>query len=236
MPYEKRTKRVLIVLIVILALCVDGFLGYTGIYYRAGSEAAAVMKQQEERGSVEVSGALTILRPEEPNGTGFIFYPGGKVEHTAYLPLLQKLQQRGITCVLVEMPFRLAVFDPARAELATERLMEVETWYIGGHSLGGAMACSYAVERPEQFAGVVLLGAYRYGDWPVADTLILYGSEDMVLDRTKLTEEDAPIVLQGGNHAGFGDYGPQKGDGVATITAQEQQDQRVEAIVKFMEQ
>ena len=49
---------------------------------------------------------------EPQNATvGFIFYPGVKVEANAYQPLMAELAREGVLCVLVEMPFNLAVFD-----------------------------------------------------------------------------------------------------------------------------
>ena len=42
------------------------------------------------------------------------FYPGGKVETSAYEPLMQACAAQDILCVLVSMPFHLAVFDKMR--------------------------------------------------------------------------------------------------------------------------
>ena len=99
-------------------------------------------------------------------------------------------------------------------------------WYIGGYSLGGAMAVDYASDHCESLSGVILLAAYPTK--PLDDNLFLisiYGSEDGVLNRTKMTEEKqnvreqyAEYVIKGGNHAQFGNYGKQKGDGEASIT------------------
>jgi hypothetical protein len=43
------------------------------------------------------------------------------------------------------------------------------------------------------------------------------------------------VIIEGGNHAQFGDYGPQPGDNQATISRADQQAQTVEAVVKFLE-
>ncbi|MBO4365994.1 MAG: hypothetical protein J5804_06870, partial [Eggerthellaceae bacterium] len=43
------------------------------------------------------------------------------------------------------------------------------------------------------------------------------------------------LIIQGGNHAGFADYGPQSGDGQASISNEEQITQTADAISRFME-
>lgn len=215
----------------LLVLAAAGAALYLSDYYRADDIAVAAMTGS----NVKTQDNLTILTPTTPSDTGLIFYPGGKVEHTAYLPLLEQLRQQGITCVLVEMPFHLAVFDPDAAEQVFDRLPDIANWYIGGHSLGGAMASSYASEHPDKVQGLVLLGAYLYGDYPVQHALTLYGSEDKVMNREKLTYTENVVEIAGGNHAQFGNYGVQKGDGTATISAAEQQAQTVNSIAAFMQ-
>ena len=42
------------------------------------------------------------------------------------------------------------------------------------------------------------------------------------------------VIIEGGNHAQFGNYGKQKGDPDATISAEEQQTIAVNAIVEFI--
>ncbi len=51
--------------------------------------------------------------------------------------------------------------------------------------------------------------------------------------RTLLPADTTWVVIEGGNHAQFGDYGIQPGDNVATISAAEQQTQIVDATVIF---
>lgn len=228
---KKRLKIILITIACLMVFAVAGAGLYLSDYYRADEIAVAAMTGSK----METQGNLTILTPTAPSDTGLIFYPGGKVEHTAYLPLLEQLRQQGITCVLVEMPFHLAVFAPDAAEQVFDRLPDITNWYIGGHSLGGAMAGSYASEHPDQVQGLVLLGAYLYGDYPVQCALTLYGSEDKVMNREKLTYTENVVEIPGGNHAQFGNYGVQKGDGTATITAAEQQAQAVSSIAAFMQ-
>lgn len=227
---NKRLRIALAVAVIVLAVAAAGFFWYVSDYYHADEMAMAVMSGT----AVRKEGNLTILSPAVPGDAGLIFYPGGKVEHTAYLPLLEQLRQNGITCVLVEMPYRLAVFNPNAAERVFEKLPDIQNWYMGGHSLGGAMAGSCASENLDRVKGLVLLGSYLYGTFPPERSLIVYGSEDEVLDRSKITHHEYVVELAGGNHAQFGNYGVQKGDGTASITRKEQQRQTVEAILAFI--
>ncbi len=167
--------------------------------------------------------------------TALIFYPGAKVEYTAYEPLMLRLAQSGIDCFLVEMPYNMAVFDVNAADELIGK-GEYEHWYIGGHSLGGAMAASYASGNADKLEGVVLLAAYATKSLGDLTVLSIYGSEDGVLNLSKLEKgreyasNYTEICIEGGNHAWFGSYGEQDGDGEASITHEEQIRQTVEAI------
>ena len=171
-----------------------------------------------------------VFSPENATA-GLIFYPGGKVEYTAYIPLMEACASKGIFCVLMEMPFNLAVFDIDAAEGYSEKYPQIESWYIGGHSLGGSMAASYLADHTEDFEGLILLGSYSTADLSHTDLRVLsvYGSEDGVLNRKKyeknlsnLPKDFRETVIQGGCHAYFGMYGEQKGDGTPTISPKEQ--------------
>lgn len=232
---SKGKRTAVIVLAGLLILLFGGFYVYTLDYYRADEQAVAVFSP-EDSVTVRDMGDLIVLQPAlaAESDSGIIFYPGGKVEAIAYLPLLRALARAGETCVLVKMPFNLAVFDVNAADEVYAALPEVQTWYLAGHSLGGAMASTYAGSHPNELAGLILLGA-----WPVNDaslpTIAIYGSEDQGIDLSKLEGTDDRLEIAGGNHAYFGNYGEQEGDGVASITRQEQQDQAVAAIVAFIE-
>lgn len=199
-------------------------------YYRAEAVALAVMGQDS---GISQQDGLTILSPSYPTDTAIIFYPGAKVEAEAYLPLLDQIRQTGVTCMLVHMPFRMAIFDADAAEEVIARFPEIQHWYIAGHSMGGAMASKFASDHPDLVDGLILMGAYIYGDYPEENTLTIYGSlNQSVEDHIDYTENI--VEIQGGNHAQFGNYGPQKGDPPATISAEEQQRQTVEAIAAFL--
>ena len=226
---KQKLRRVLAAAALVLALCAAGFGWYVSDYYAAEPAAQASLATAQTQGRF-----TTLPAAGEDTGVGVVFYPGGKVEAAAYLPLLQRLAEQGVTCVLVEMPFNLAFFGANAAQSAMALHPQVKQWYLMGHSLGGAMACSYTAGHPEQIAGVVLLGAYVYGDIPAEKTLVLYGENDLVLSREKLTGGPNEQVIPGGNHAGFGCYGPQKGDGEAAIPPAQQQQAAATAALRFM--
>ena len=230
----RRKKRLLAggIVLLVLAVLAGAFFWYVSDYYPADEIALEVLAQDS---SITVQGDLTILSPSYPADTAVIFYPGAKVEAEAYLPLLEQIRQTGVTCILVHMPFRLAIFDANAAEEVMEQFTEIQHWYIAGHSMGGAMASQFAADHPDQVDGLILLGAYIYGDYPPEKTLTVYGSlNQSVEDNIDYTEN--VVEIQGGNHAQFVNYGPQKGDLPAAISAKEQQKQTVEAIAAFLAQ
>ena len=230
-----RRKKVLIVVaipMIILLLLAGVFFCYLSHYYRADDVSLAVLAAGD---NIEIRDNLTILSPSYPTGTAMIFYPGAKVEAAAYLPLLEQLRRTGLTCILVEMPFHMAIFDADAAGGIIAQFPNIEHWYIAGHSMGGAMASQFAAKHPDKVDGLILLGAYIYGDYPPKDTLTVYGSlNQSVEDKIDYTEN--VVEIRGGNHAQFGNYGPQKGDLPAEITPEEQQAQTAEAVIAFIAQ
>ena len=229
-PRRRKWKIAAGILLSVLILAAGGFFWYVSDYYRAEDVALEVLSAGD---NIEVRDDLAILSPSYPTDTAVIFYPGAKVEAIAYLPLLDQLRQTGLTCILVEMPFYLAIFNVNAAEEVMPQFPDIQHWYIAGHSMGGAMASQFASEHPDEVDGLILLGAYLYGDYPPEDTLTIYGSlNQSVEDKIDYTEN--VVEIEGGNHAQFGNYGPQKGDLPATISAEEQQALTVEAISNFI--
>ncbi len=216
--------------LLILAILAGVFFWYVSDYYRAEDVALEVLAQDS---GITVQDNLTILSPTSPADTAIIFYPGAKVEAEAYLPLLDQIRQTGVTCILVHMPFHMAIFDADAAEKVMEQFPDIQHWYMAGHSMGGAMASKFASDHPDEVEGLILMGAYLYGDYPEEKTLTIYGSlNQSVEDHIDYTQNI--VEIQGGNHAQFGNYGAQKGDLPAEISAQEQQAQTVAAIEAFL--
>ena len=242
---DKRKRKIFIIttsILLTLAVLVGACAIYVGDYYRA------------DQGAIDAFASMSVVTVEtlddknmaflpEAATSGLIFYPGGKVDYTAYQPLMAACAERGILCVLVKMPFNLAVLDMNAADGIREQYPEIEDWYIGGHSLGGSMAASYLDKNADGYKGLILLGSYSTADLSDTDlkVLSLYGSEDGVMNRNKyeanksnLPDDFTEIIIDGGCHAYFGMYGAQDGDGTPTISNHEQIRLTVENIMKVL--
>ena len=234
--YIRRIVGVIIVTILVIACC------YVNDYYHADqSEIESFVVEPKIEIEVLENNDIVCI-PDEINA-GMIFYPGGKVEYTAYLPLMKACASKGVLTVLTKMPCNLAVLDINAADGIREKYPEVSKWYMAGHSLGGTMAASYIKNNMEEFEGLILLGSYTTEKLEAAELAVLsiYGSEDKVMNmenyienKEKLPEMFAEQILTGGNHAGFGMYGAQDGDGVATITNEAQIWMTAESICDFV--
>lgn len=241
MPKIKRTKLIILFsFLLTVILCI----GWVGDYYHTDSEAVAVfaMTSSSFVETEEAEDGTLIFKAENPKA-GLVFYPGGKVEYTAYAPLMRECAAKGILCILVKMPLNLAVLDVSAAEGICEIYNDIDKWYIGGHSLGGSMAASYLADNTDNFDGLVLLGSYSTADLSQSgmDVLSVYGSEDKVMNKekyekykTNLPADFTEYVLEGGNHAFFGMYGEQDGDGKGAITNEEQIKLTAQKIAEFI--
>lgn len=229
-----RKKRIILISIisVICALLIALIVAigiYLGTYYRADDAAVDAFLEASQIEIKEIDKNKVAFIPKNIVA-GFIFYPGGKVEAEAYYPLMAECAKNGVLSVIVEMPFNLAVFNINGADGIKEEFPEVENWYVGGHSLGGSMVASYLDKNREEYKGLILLGSYSTIDFRDSDirALSIYGENDRVMNREKYNECKANLStlseheIVGGNHAGFGMYGRQDGDGIAEISSFEQ--------------
>lgn len=231
-------KRVLIgIAALLVVLTIAGAL-YVSDCYRALPYSVPTMANGSAI-PVAKYGSFTVYG-DSTHGTGLIFYPGGKVETDAYAPLLYGLAQRGICCVATDMPLHLAVLNPNAADDIIRQITSIDKWFICGHSLGGAMASKYASAHQNAISGLILLAAYPTEPFSASyPVLSLYGSNDGVLNRVKydaakpLVPAMQEIVLEGGSHAQFGNYGTQKGDGIPEISAEAQWAATIDAIESF---
>ena len=234
----KKKRRWLIVTPTFIALLVAVFFAYVSVYYRADETAREALVSDSEVKVIETEYGYLFDGSSESDA--LIFYPGGKVEETAYAPLLHEIARHGVDVCLVKMPFRLAVFDENKADDVIAQT-DYDRYFIGGHSLGGNIASSYAADSSD-ISGVVLLASYSSRAIPEnIAVLSVYGTNDGVLSKVSyeknlrnvsgsLTE----VVIDGGNHAYFGSYGEQRGDGDAEITPAQQQEQTRGAIAEFV--
>ena len=238
---KTRTKYLRRILAVLLSATLLAAVVYVNDYYRASDTALAALDSTDGV-TVSVTADRVVFLPEAPRA-GLIFYPGGKVEFTAYAPLMQELAREDVLCILLKMPLNLAVLDMDAAKGLREEYPQVTRWYLGGHSLGGSMAASH-IAGETGYEGLLLLASYSTADLTDSDLQVLsiYGTEDGVLNsekyaqyRSNLPQDTRELVIYGGNHALFGDYGHQEGDGEASIPAADQWSLTAEAFAGLLD-
>ena len=236
---HKRLKFALIAAAAVIIVMIVAMAVYFGTYYHSVDVEEYFTDSEAVTVTVMDSGWLF---DGEGKDTALIFYPGAKVEASAYAPLLYELAETGIDCFLVKMPLRMAIFGANKALDITETY-DYETWILAGHSLGGAMAASCAASNPDTFDVLLLLAAYTTKEIDEnVSVLSLYGSEDGVLNmdsleagRELVPEDYTEICIEGGNHAQFGSYGEQAGDGTATISPEEQRQAVIDALTELLQ-
>ena len=222
-----------------LVLVLAGFVVWASAAAAPMPEALAAL-ESDTQVQVETEPWL-IFRPADGQpSAGLVLYPGARVDPIAYAPAAHALAAEGYLVVLVPMPLNLAILAPNRVAEVMVAFPEIDRWAVGGHSLGGAMAARFAYQNPQMVQGLVLWAAYpASGDdlssYSMAAASI-YGTQDglateeeLAASRLLLPQDTAWVAIEGGNHAQFGWYGEQAGDGVATISRDEQQAQIISA-------
>lgn len=236
---HKAWKVVLLLILAFFLILAVIFFAYVGNYNHALQEAKDY--QREDVTHIKYKDYEVLEPKEKESDSGFIFYPGGKVEPEAYLPILTDLASDGMTSILIHMPFNLAVFAPNSAEGKQSLYPSIQHWFLGGHSLGGAMASSYLAKHGKEYDGLILFAAYSTVDLTSYSfsTLSLLASNDKVLnwDHYESNKKNLPSLtecrIEGGIHSYFGDYGIQKGDGKPSITNEKQREEIVTQVTSF---
>jgi hypothetical protein len=198
--------------------------------------------------SVTVSqGQWLVFEPKNINyTTGFIFYPGGRVNYLSYAPYAHALATEGYLVVIVPMPFNLAVFNSNAASEVISDYSKITLWAIGGHSLGGSMATQYIHDNPSKVLGLALLASYPPSSVDLSKfnitAVTIHGDNDGLVSGKQIEDslkqlpaDTVRVELSGGNHAQFGWYGTQSGDNTASISRQQQQDLTVQATLQMLE-
>ena len=258
MGKKRNRKKILftlsILLVVILLAAIVGFKIYTSNYYATDEPSLEVVQESVgESVSCHTDDTGTVFLPKGQQVKALIFfYPGGKVEYTAYSALMYELAYRGYICVLPRMPENLAflrvdTMDAIQANYAQEMTAVKDLdWYLAGHSLGGVAAAKYLTEgvtpdageqstgtgtKADAFKGLILCASYPADDLSGLGLrfLSIRGSNDGVLNLNRYEEsrkfwpsDSTEKVIDGGIHSFFGCYGIQKGDGEPEITNMQQ--------------
>jgi len=239
---KKSHKRLIVTLSTIVAVVViilAVFFSYVGNYYRADDSVQEIIDSDDD---ITLNSNNDIVF-DANSDVGIVFYPGGLVEYTAYVPLLKIIKDSGISCILIDMPYNLALLDSNAADKYIENMTDISSWYIVGHSLGGAFGATYTADNLDKIDGLIMLASYETKDISESDldVMCIYGSEDGVLnlekyedDKDNLPSSYVEHIIEGGNHGYFGNYGEQEGDGTAAITREEQQNQTANYISQFI--
>lgn len=240
-----RLRILLFVLLLGLAVALAGFVIWAQTPLGPMPEALAAL-ESDSAVRVETEPWLEFWPQNRAPTSGVILYPGGRVDSRSYAPAARALAEEGYLAVITPVPLNLAVFDSGAAAGVIAAYPEIETWVVGGHSLGGVMAAGYAEANADAVDGLVLWASYPADDVlaerskPAVTSIYatndgLSTLEDIEASRANLPPATRWVEIAGGNHAQFGWYGEQPGDGQATISRQAQQDQIVAATAELLE-
>ena len=233
---KKVIKRFVLVVLLLIVVLAIAFYFWAKSAYEPTEEALTYMEESNEN-------ELTFGSKEADKG--IIFYQGGKVEEEAYAYLGNQLAENGYFVVIPRLTLNLAILDGDKAEGIIERYRGINDWYVGGHSLGGAVASSFAIEHPDVIQGLFFLAAYPIEDMSNGNmpTLTIYGEDDGVAVLSDQKEKESLLsthseihVIKGGNHANYGMYGEQKGDNPASITSKQQINETVKIVTNWIEE
>ena len=236
-------KRILLGLVIVVIIATLGFVLWAEYPLKASPEALTAL-ESDSLVTVTMGDGFVVFQPVSVQPlTGFIFYPGGRVDYLAYAAPLRQIAAQGYLVVLLRVRLNLAFFDLNAADRAMDQYPDVINWAVGGHSLGGVAASSYASTH-DQVNGLVLWASYPADDSlknKDVKVISIYGTLDMAGmeafdDKQPLLPSDTEfVIMQGGNHSQFGDYGLQPGDNEAAISRADQQEQAVDRTVSFLE-
>ncbi len=230
----KKRRVILKVIIIAISLLMAGSL----IYLLTGNYSATNNATTSFDSYFVDNNTYYEYSNSENDNTGFIFYPGAKVDPKAY----SYLKDINANVFIAKFPFNIAFFRSNVASDIIEQNKTINNWYIGGHSLGGTVAFEYAKDNSDLFNGCIFLGSYTIDDESSSNikTLAFFATNDGLIDnykeKIKLLPTNANVVeINGGNHSNYGDYGFQKKDNKATISQKEQQDIIINNINKFIQ-
>lgn len=232
---------------ILIVICLAFGLLISQKFYHADNTALASLESTSNFTVLETSDYYAFIPVAKATNSAFILYPGALVDAESYASLMAKLTEQGYTSFIAKMPLDMAILKKDAANKIIADYPAITDWYIGGHSLGGVMAASYADEHPDLIQGIAFLASYPNKDLTdqTLKVVSLYGTNDGVLNMSAYEEAKmllptdsvrySEIPISGGNHAAFGNYGPQSGDGIAAISAAAQQEAAVNAIIQLMQ-
>src|SRR5512135_761553 len=205
-----RGLRIFLVLVcLVLGLFTTGFVVWGETPAQPMPEALAAL-QSDAQVTVTAGKWLVFTPAKSQPTTGFIIYPGGRVDYRAYAPAAHQIAAQGYLVVIVRMPLNLAVFGANTAQDVLAAYPQIRRWAIGGHSLGGAMAAAFASTHPNSIQGLALWAAYPASSDDLSDSSLrvvsIFGSldglatgEKMDASRPLLPADTTWVPITGGN-------------------------------------
>jgi len=237
-----RWQRGIAVVFALLVVGSGGAVLYFSMPYH-GSTSSVQQVLDDPRVTVTTEAGVHVLTPADTNSTvGLVFYPGARVAPDAYYDTFAPVVARtNVTVFIPELPLNVALLDTDAAERIRSQHPTIQTWFVGGHSLGGVAACQYASSHDVR--GLVLFASYCNVD--VRDesfaVLSVTGSADTVLNRqdyqaatTRLPPDATTYEIGGMNHTQFASYRGQRGDSPASLSYDEAHQRLADVIVPWL--
>ncbi|MCQ2751584.1 MAG: alpha/beta hydrolase [Coriobacteriales bacterium] len=248
---RKRKKILLVVIAIIVGLLLVGTcvcLFILGTPLKAQEKSLSIYNNPSANVEVETNAdGYIAFSPANMNDvdTGVVFYQGARVDIEAYSCLFNGLAAQGVLAIGLKSPMNFAILNQDAAIKVIEKYPQIKSWYLAGHSLGGVAASNCLAAHPDAFSGIIFCASYPANDLTKVNPRVLtvLASNDKICtqDKVESAKSKLPIgsrefVIRCGNHAQFGDYGPQQGDGEATISYNEQNAQLVDQMLKFVKE
>lgn len=236
----KKLRRLVYAVLVIILLGSGGLVGWATLSAQEATERAVLVLEDN---GVQLEDGLLVFHPDFSSDKGLIYYPGGLVDPEAYAVTAQGIADAGYLVVVPKMPLNLAFLGINQAQRIMAMYPEVESWVVGGHSLGGAMAAEYAKNNVDKIDGLIMYASYPANSedfigFPVPILSITCsndpGSPKQEAFYETVSDSATLFIIEGGNHRQYADYSFQNNDGIATISVAEQQDQIIAASVEFL--
>ena len=241
-------KKIYVALLIFLTflLLVIGIFVIWASSERGPQREAIEALQSDDLVEVQIEDWI-IFRPKSKKITvGLILYPGARVDIRSYSPAARAIASRGYIVVIVPMPLNLAVFGINRASEVMEAFPHIARWVIAGHSVGGSIAASFVDSNPSAVEGLVLWSSHPANNDDLSGRNLMAVSIYETLDglsinrnidgtRHLLPPQTCWVPIEGGTHAQFGWYGPQKGENVATISQKDQQEIIINATLDLLD-
>ncbi|MEI6887276.1 MAG: alpha/beta hydrolase [bacterium] len=238
---------VVVFLVVLLVLGGGLFWWQSGTYLPSSNSLSTISSTisiQDKGSYIQLSNPLKT----DTDKVGIVFYPGARIDPSAYKTLLSKIPETSNSKVFIaKFPLNLAILGVNAGDQIIKDNSDITSWYIAGHSLGGAMISEYlkGTKYESKINGVIYMGAYPNDDYLLNKKykiLSLYGSEDKLttpekIDSSKSKLPSSSLFIQlPSNHSQFGDYGHQEGDGNQILDTDSVHTRIIEIIREFIGQ